>query len=110
MLQQEGKNRDSVVVSKSVENDGSQKKDGNIRVFATLKQNGRQTYTVDCWLMTVHYVQIILLHPLVHYFNTLKPLKHLKHSYMFRHKNSWSPHNTQPEPFQPYSDYRYATT
>ena len=25
----------------------------------------------------------ILLHPLVHYFNTLKPLKHLKHSYMF---------------------------
>ena len=40
-----------------------------------------------CWLMTVHYVWIILLHPLVHYFNTLKPLKHLKHSYMFRHNN-----------------------
>jgi len=29
----------------------------------------------------------ILLYPLVHYFNTLKLLKHLKHSYMFRHHN-----------------------
>ena len=29
----------------------------------------------------------ILLHPLVHYFNTLKLVKSLKHSYMFRHNN-----------------------
>jgi hypothetical protein len=46
MLQQEGKKWDSVVVSRSVETVGSQKKDGNIRMFATFRQNGRLTYTV----------------------------------------------------------------
>ena len=36
--------------------------------------------------MTVHYISIILLYPLVYkFFNTLKRVKYLKHSYMFRH-------------------------
>jgi len=47
MLQQEGKKWDSVVVSRSVENEGSQKKDGNVRMFTMFGQYGRQTYTVE---------------------------------------------------------------
>jgi hypothetical protein len=47
MLQQERKKWDSVVVSRSVENEGSHKKDGNIRMLAVFRQNGRQTYTVE---------------------------------------------------------------
>ena len=38
--------------------------------------------------MTVHYISIILLYPLVYkFYNTLKRVKYLKHSYMFRHYN-----------------------
>ena len=35
----------------------------------------------------IHVHRFILLHPLVHCFNTLKLVKYLKHSYMFRHNN-----------------------
>ena len=37
ILQQEGKKWDSVVLSRSVETEGSQKKDGNIRMFAMFR-------------------------------------------------------------------------
>ena len=47
MLQQEGKKWDSVVVSRSVENEGRRKKNGNIRMFTTFGQNVRQTHTVE---------------------------------------------------------------
>jgi hypothetical protein len=47
MLQQEGKKWDSLVVSRSVETEGSQKKDGNIKMFVVFRQNGRQTYTAE---------------------------------------------------------------
>jgi hypothetical protein len=46
MLQQDEKKWDSMVVSRSVENEGSQKKDGNIRMFPMFRQNGRHTCTV----------------------------------------------------------------
>jgi hypothetical protein len=58
-------------------------------------------------LMTYSLMMTLLCRNMYECFRCFKGFNVLKSC---KTQNSWLPHNTQPEPFQRYSDYRYATT